>query len=391
MVAAMDRAQPGRRSMGQANKFWQFKSLGQDEGELLLYGEISDMTWWGDEVTPKQFLQDLKDLGDIKNLTVRINSPGGDVFAAQAIYTNLREHPANITVKIDGIAASAATIVAMAGDTIMIPEGGFMMIHNPLTVLWGMYNADDLDKMSETLAVIKDGMINNYAQRTGLDKKAISKIMNEETWYTGQEAIDAGFADKLMFQESNDQKDAVMDGNRIVIKGVGFDMAMLPQRVVASFSMMSGRRPGTTINHKKTEARQTMNENETVDSLRAAYPALVAQIEKVANTAGAEAERKRILAIDELDGKIDPAMLKEARKTAGMTAEAVAMNAVKEGKFLNNAYLAGMAADAQHSGAQAVPGTVADTTNGKGAEDKAALAHVADIAKSTLGSYSPKN
>ncbi|MCH5195936.1 MAG: Clp protease ClpP, partial [Oscillospiraceae bacterium] len=117
------------------NKFWDFKASAQTssggnsaEAELILYGDISQTSWWGDEVTPKQFDSDLAALGDVDEIVVRINSGGGDVFAANAIYTRLKDHKARITVKIDGWAASAATIIAMAGDTIQIPANGVFMI-----------------------------------------------------------------------------------------------------------------------------------------------------------------------------------------------------------------------------------------------------------------------
>src|SRR5690554_4888276 len=106
----------------QSKKFWRFKNATGDDGvgELYLYGEISDTTWWGDEVTPKQFITDLKSLGDIRTLNVYINSYGGDVFAGHAIHSQLKRHKATINVYIDGVAASAASIIAMAGDTIFM-------------------------------------------------------------------------------------------------------------------------------------------------------------------------------------------------------------------------------------------------------------------------------
>ena len=118
-------------------KFWSFKALDETTGELLLYGEISDISWWGDEVTPKQFKEDLDALGDIDVLNVYINSPGGDVFAGQAIYSMLKRHKAQVKVYIDGLAASIASLVAMAGDKVIMPANAMMMIHNPWTWCWG--------------------------------------------------------------------------------------------------------------------------------------------------------------------------------------------------------------------------------------------------------------
>ena len=115
------------------NRFWNFTAATADKpAELILYGDISSRSWLGDEITPQQFSDDLRALGNVAEIVVRINSGGGDVFAANAIYTRLKDHAARITVKIDGWAASAATIVAMAGDTIQIPANGVFMIHDPV-------------------------------------------------------------------------------------------------------------------------------------------------------------------------------------------------------------------------------------------------------------------
>ena len=131
-------------------KFWNFKA--QDgNGELMLYGEISSATWYGDEITPKQFKDDLDSLGDIENLNIYINSGGGDVFAGQAIYTMLKRHKAFKTVYIDGLAASIASVIAMAGDKIIMPKNAIMMIHNAWTVVAG--NKDELRKMADDMDI----------------------------------------------------------------------------------------------------------------------------------------------------------------------------------------------------------------------------------------------
>ena len=135
------------------NKFWEFKALG-NAGELFLYGEISDTSWWGDEITPAQFQKELAALGDISTLDVYINSPGGDIFAGFSLYNILNRHPAAKTVHIDGLAASAASVVAMAGDTIKMPANATMMIHNAWTYASG--GAEDLRKTADELDRIND-------------------------------------------------------------------------------------------------------------------------------------------------------------------------------------------------------------------------------------------
>ena len=190
-------------------KFWEFKALSEKKGELYLYGEISDTSWFGDEVTPAQFQKDLAKLGDIKDLDVFINSPGGDVFAGITIYNILKRHNANITVHVDGIAASSASIVAMAGDKIIMPKAATMMIHNAWSIGWGNKAkmralADELERLDGQLADI-------YSARTGKDAKMVGTWMDAERWMSGDEAFADGFADEI---EENKQIAACTDAEK---------------------------------------------------------------------------------------------------------------------------------------------------------------------------------
>lgn len=205
-----------------SSRFWQVRAAAEPGvGELLLYGEIADTTWWGDEVTPKQFWEDLQKLGDIKTLNVYINSPGGDVFAGQAIYSMLKRHPATVTVYVDGLAASAASLVAMAGDRIVMPRNAMMMIHNPWTWAAGDANtlraiADDLDKIRESLVAV-------YENRTGLDRERIIEMLDAETWMTAEEAVAMGFATEI--EESKSVAASLAGPGRLVINGVTIDLS----------------------------------------------------------------------------------------------------------------------------------------------------------------------
>ena len=154
-------------------KFWEIKNKATDEkAELLLYGEISDATWWGDEVTPRQFADDLSTCNG-KDLVVRINSPGGDVFAAQAIYNLLKSYAGDVTVHIDGICASAATVVACAGNRVIMPDNALYMIHNPHAVLIDAYDAVGLSKLESELHAVKKTITNVYQKKCGEDRKSV--------------------------------------------------------------------------------------------------------------------------------------------------------------------------------------------------------------------------
>ena len=174
-------------------KFWNLKALDEKTGELTLYGEISNETWWGDEVTPKEFKADLDNLGDIGTLNIYINSPGGDVFAGQAIHSMLKRHPSHKNVYIDGLAASIASVIAMSGDTIFMPKNAMMMIHNPWTI--GMGNAIEFRKLAEDLDKIRESLVAAYEGHSTLTRDEIIELMDEETWLTATECEEYGFCD----------------------------------------------------------------------------------------------------------------------------------------------------------------------------------------------------
>lgn len=176
------------------SKFWNMY-VKNDIGQIDLYGEISDVTWWGDEVTPAQFKADLGDLGDVANLDIHINSGGGDVFAGFTIYNILARHKAHKTVYIDGLAASIASLIAMAGDEIKMPANSMMMIHNAWAAIAG--NAQELRDMADELEKVDGLLRNTYVSKTGLDEAEIADMMANETWFTAEEALEKGFATEV--------------------------------------------------------------------------------------------------------------------------------------------------------------------------------------------------
>lgn len=181
-------------------KFWNFiKNEETSETELIFSGPISDETWWGDEITPAMFRDELAKVSG--NFTVWLNSPGGDCFSASQIYTMLRNHKGKVTIKIDGIAASAASVVAMAGDETLITPTGMLMIHNPMTFASG--NKSDMEKAIAVLEEVKESIINAYVLKTGLSRNKVSKLMDDETWMNAEKALQLGFVDGILFAENN--------------------------------------------------------------------------------------------------------------------------------------------------------------------------------------------
>lgn len=180
------------------NKFWNFVPDENGARTLYLDGAISDETWFGDEVTPAAFKGDLS--GGSGDVTVWINSPGGDVFAAAAIYNALKEYSGRVTVKIDAMAASAASMVAMAGDEVLISPVGHILIHNPSTIAIG--DSEEMLKAKQLLDSVKDSIINAYELKTGLSRTKLSHMMDAETDMPAQTAVALGFADQILYSDT---------------------------------------------------------------------------------------------------------------------------------------------------------------------------------------------
>jgi ATP-dependent Clp protease protease subunit len=182
-------------------KFW--KWINQSEGEeqaervLELYGTIAEESWFDDDITPKMFRDELN--AGTGNIVVWINSPGGDCVAASQIYSMLMDYKGNVTVKIDGIAASAASVIAMAGTKVLMAPTALMMIHNPMTMAFGDH--EDMQKAIEMLDEVKESIINAYEIKTNLSRAKLSHLMDSETWMNATKAIELGFADDMLTDE----------------------------------------------------------------------------------------------------------------------------------------------------------------------------------------------
>lgn len=180
-------------------KFWNWiknqNESGEDIRTLFLNGQISDETWFGDEVTPEIFRGELN--AGKGPVSVWINSPGGDVFAAAQIYNMLMDYPYDVTVMIDGLAASAASVIAMAGTKVQMSPVAMMMIHNPATIAIG--DTEEMKKAIKILDEVKESIMNAYEIKSGLSRDKISRLMDAETWFNAKKAVELGFADEIMF------------------------------------------------------------------------------------------------------------------------------------------------------------------------------------------------
>jgi len=210
-------------------KFWNW--IHDDGGGrvLRLEGPIDSENFWGDEVTPQMFREDLEaEDGDV---TVWINSPGGNVFAAAEIYTMLKDYAGKVTVKVASLAASAASVVAMAGDTVQMSPTALLMLHDPSTVAMG--NARDMEKAIAALNEVKESIVNAYAAKSGLRRGRIADLMSEETWLNAKKAVELGFADEVLYDgkkpEENEEpeKDDALPVEAQLFSTRVMDMAIL--------------------------------------------------------------------------------------------------------------------------------------------------------------------
>lgn len=398
-------------------KFWQFKNTATPGAiELLLYGEIkSEKSWWEDlfgssGIYANEFIKDLQEMGNVSQITCRINSPGGDIFAAIAIYTQLKTHSAKVIAIIDGIAASAATFPLMAADEIQMCNGAMVMIHDPLAGLTGMYKADELTKHAETLTTIKESIVSIYAERTKTSKAKLLQMMSEETWMGADDALKNGFCDKKIEGEIKVE----MKGKVAFVNGIDHDVSSfknlspLEHADIIATAITSSNAGGglmadfVALTNKKTdnEGNETCDcgkedcevcgkkntkpknkvkveqeeiddddadgdeaedkdkkdkkANKAVQNLIAKYPKLTNLIVRNAKIE----ERQRIQEIDTIANKVSPALLNKAKYTDLTTAKELAFEQMQTASANSAAkasnYMAAFTADTQASGVKTV-------------------------------------
>lgn len=350
------------------NKFWNFLNKDDETAELQLFGEISsEDSWWNeDSVTYRDFIADLNALGDKKNINVVIQSSGGDVFAANAIYNTLNQNKATITGTIIGICASAATIILMACDKRRIAKNAILMAHNPSITLWGSYTSEDLLKLADVTDQVKKSIVTAYMERLDKTEEEINQIMDVESWYVGQEAVDAGFCDEVI--ETGFQDNAFL--NKFSVNGVpcsfkNYLETVVPDNIrkkVQALSITPPKGNGTFSNINVQKGSNKMGEESTKNTapvitdaahLRSVYPEFVNQIV----TDAVNAERERLKAIDEIASGIPDDVLNKAKYNEPISAADLALAQMKANNKAGHQTLNNIVADLTNSGAAAVGST----------------------------------
>lgn len=353
-------------------KFWNFiRNSVTDSAELLLYGELcSDEPWYTDDyVAYRQFIQELKSVEE-STIHLRINSPGGEVMAANAIFNQLKECGKTIIAHIDGMCASAATIPLMAADKIIASCNAMILIHDPLVCLMGYYNHQELDEIMEFCDKIKASIIATYRSRMqDVTEEEFDKLMTEERWLDAHEAQDIGLVDEVAYSDITDVQDK---GKYLVVNSV---------RVKKEYfkNLPVNRRNGVDIEHmqsvnteKKEKGGSThMDEEEirTPEALRDKYPDLCQAIAEEA----AEKERKRIQDLDKISHSVPSDMLEDAKYgKEPLDAKDLAFKALAAEKGAGRDFFKNLKNDAGESGAGDVPASPesGDMENEAGAGEK---------------------
>ena len=377
-------------------KAYNILDVGENDAEINMYGEVVDARprdfWTGEDIPGNyialdEFLHDLDGLKGKANITVHINSVGGDLYGGISIYNRLKALPANITTINDGLAASAGSIIFQAGNTRRMNAGSNLMIHQAAGFLYGYYQSGDLKGVIKQLDAGNKAAVAVYAEASGREGAELKAMLDRETWLTGQEAVDAGLADEVIdtgvqvsMSLAADKSFLEVNGVRMSTRGMHNIPAGLPVIPAAAKANVSAPASAPVEDKSKTgrETEQTVD-IKNVDELRAAFPELTAQVEMAARAEGVAAERARLQAIESIQGAIDPALVTEAKygekpmDAAGLALRAMQAQAALGAQTLNN-----MQADAKASGAAAVGAAANGGPEGEGAKPVDAAKEIAD-------------
>ncbi len=372
---------------------YKMQAVGENDAEINLYGEVVDsrpVDFWtgqpleGNFIVLSEFLRDLEDLGAKENITVHINSVGGDLYAGIAIYNRLKALAGHITTVNDGLAASAGSIIFQAGNTRKVNAGSNIMIHQAMGFLYGYYNSKELKEAIKQLDAGNKAAVNIYAEASGRDIDSIKTLVDKETWLTGQEAVDAGFADELIesglpvsMSLTPDRKSMVINGMVLSTRGMSNIPQSIPVMPAQNKASPEAAAPGGDMKNQKDGGKTEM-EIKNVDELRAAFPDFVAQIEAAAKESGTQAERTRIRGIEEIENAIaDKVLINNAKYgEKPLTAEQLAFQAMQAQAAIGATVLTNMAKDTKDSGVESVaasPNSGTEDTEDPKAEIAAAV------------------
>lgn len=368
--------------MSKVLKAYNIAMIGDNDAEINMYGEVVShrpFDWWtgepvnGEYIVLDEFLQDLNDLETKDNITIHINSIGGELYAGLSIYNRLKSLPATITTINDGLAASAASIIFQAGNTRKVHSGSNLMVHQATGFLYGYYNCNDLNTVFKDLEACNKSVINIYAEASGRTAKEMKKLVDAETWLTGQEAVDEGLADEVIENGLQIEMSLTNDKSHMIVNGISFPtwgLSNIPAGipVMPAVGVVSSAAKNAVGDKKEPKGEKNM-EIKNIEGLKAAYPELMDQAEKMAFDRGREegvkAERARIKGIEEIEKAVaDRDMIKNAKYgDEALTAEQLAFKAMQAQAAIGVTMLQNMDDDSKNSGVNSVKATPNDGVN----------------------------
>lgn len=329
--------------------FWQFKNVSENEAELYIYGEIvSEEPWYTEDYTDyRNFVSELNSLGNKNKITVFINSGGGDVYAACCIYNKLRQNKAKIKVVIEGLCASAATIIAMAADKgkLYTSKSAMIMLHNPKIGLNGFFENKELEKYMEITEKVKSIIVNAYLNRLNKTEKELDEIMNNETWYTGTEAVNEGLADKI----TDNKYKGFIDERYVVINNVANNIENY-KHFKEKFEQITPMLDKEHFFYEENKSEKHNIEFKNAEELKSAYPAFINEL--VNNVV--KKERQRLKEIDDISFGLLPEEVEKAKYETFETAKEIAYKALKENKIKSRDFFNNCLDDNRQSGTQNV-------------------------------------
>lgn len=367
-----------------APKFWNMTSVSDDEGEITLYGDVMSqqpVDWWTGEpepglyITPEGFMEDLAAVKDKSRITVKLNSCGGDLYTGIAIHNALKALSGEVNVVVEGIAASAASVIMCAGDTVTVYPGSLVMIHGVSVMLWDYLNIQDMKQLMKGMDASERAVAEIYNAKTGIAVDTLRSMMTKETWLTGREALDKGFADALKEDENEPEMSMSKDKKVLYCNGVHHNIEGLhnvPGTIpIAAHATPPAAKPGV---NKKPTAKAAKpeggNKPMTAEEMRAAHPDVVAQIEQdarnaaqtQANADAVTAERQRLEAIDSIAASIPDQQLVHDAKYGDnpCTAQELCFRVMQQSAASGQQFLANYKAD----GAASCAGNVGAAPNG---------------------------
>lgn len=356
-------------------KFWNMASVSDDEGEITLYGDVlsqQPVDWWTGEpepglfITPEGFMEDLAAVKDKSKITVKLNSCGGDLYTGIAIHNALKALKAKINVIVEGIAASAASVIMCAGDTVTVYPGSLIMIHGVSVMLWDYLNIQDMKQLIKGMDASERAVAEIYNAKTGIEVDTLRNMMTKETWFTGREAIEKGFANEIRMEAeeaklsmSKDRKVLFCNGVRHNVEGFRNLPGNIPEAAQATppVNMQGVNKPTADPVNNNEGGNPTM----TIEEMRAAHPEEVAAIEQAAvaaaqtqaNAEAVTAERQRLAEIDSIAASIpDQSLVNDAKYgEKPCTAQELCYRVMKQSAAAGQQFLANYQADGANSGA----------------------------------------